>query len=139
VRRVSREFRTDGSAFTYLVTPRFKVSEDLMVYARLASGYRAGGPNINPGGGVPVQYEPDETQNYEVGVKAERLDRKLSLDASLYHIDWKDIQLSLLNGGFTFTTNGSRARSQGLELAVKARPLAGLTVAGWTVWNNAEL
>src|SRR5882724_2881956 len=31
-----------ANAFTYLVTPQFKVSSDLMVYARIASGYRAG-------------------------------------------------------------------------------------------------
>lgn len=133
------ELNTDASAFTYLVTPRFRVSPDLMVYARLASGYRVGGPNINPGGVVPTQYRPDETRNYELGVKASFLDRRLSLDVSLYHIDWKDIQLSLVQSGFNFTTNGSRARSRGLELSMQYQPLSGLTVAGWTVWNEAEL
>jgi outer membrane receptor protein involved in Fe transport len=28
------------SSFTYLITPRFRLSPDVMIYARLASGYR---------------------------------------------------------------------------------------------------
>ena len=44
---------TSANAFTYLVTPRFKVSPDLMVYARIASGYRAGGPNLTLSPGTP--------------------------------------------------------------------------------------
>jgi iron complex outermembrane receptor protein len=130
---------TTDNAFTYLVTPRFRVSRDLMVYARLASGYRAGGPNAAPG--VPRQFNPDRTQNYEVGVKADFLDHRLSVDTSLYYIDWKDIQLSLINpvNFQAYTANGSRAKSQGLELSVESRPLTGLVIATWVAWSDAEL
>jgi outer membrane receptor protein involved in Fe transport len=55
-----------ANAFTYLVTPRLRVSEDLMGYARFASGYRAGGANFNPDPAVPRLFDPDKTQNYEV-------------------------------------------------------------------------
>ncbi len=111
-----------------------------MIYARLASGYRAGGTNIFPGGVVPPKYEPDKTQNYELGLKGDFLGGTLSADLSLYYIDWKDIQLTLVSpAAFTFTTNGSRARSQGAELAVHANPASGLEISGWFVWNDAEL
>jgi iron complex outermembrane receptor protein len=127
-------------AFTYLVTPQFKVSPDLMVYARLASGYRAGGPNVLlPGSGVQPTFGPDRTQNYEVGVKGDVGDHALSFDASLYHIDWKDLQLLAVQGGFGFFANGSRAKSQGLELSLVSRPVTGLTVAAWVAWDDAEL
>ena len=86
---------SDANAFTYLLTPSFKLSPDFMVYARLASGYRAGGPNAVPG--VPTQYNPDKTENYELGAKGDFLNHVLSFDASLYYIDWKDIQLNLIN------------------------------------------
>jgi iron complex outermembrane receptor protein len=132
---------TNSSAFTYLVTPRFKVSPDLMVYARLASGYRAGGANPLPGSGTPPEYSPDKTQDYDLGLKADFLEHTLSVDASLYYIDWKNIQLQLFNPltGGDYNTNGSRAKSQGLELSVESRPLIGLKVAGWVTWNDAEL
>jgi outer membrane receptor protein involved in Fe transport len=133
---------TNANAFTYLVTPRFRLSSDMMVYARLASGYRAGGPNaVYAGPGTPSHYNPDKTQSYEIGLKADFLDRTLSVDTSLYYIDWKDIQISLINPqtGITYNANGSQAKSQGVELSVESRPLTGLTIAGWVAWDEAVL
>jgi iron complex outermembrane receptor protein len=113
--------RTKDNSFTYLLTPRFKLSPDLMVYARLVSGYRPGGPNATcvlfP---VPCQFAPDQTRSYELGIKGETPDRRLSFDASMYDIDWKDIQLAvtLPSNGLLFYTNAGDAKSQGVELSV---------------------
>jgi iron complex outermembrane recepter protein len=139
---ISPEVNSKDDSFTYLVTPRFKVSSDLMVYARLASGYRAGGPNTSSGNyAFPATYQPDKTQNYEIGVKSDVLDHRLSFDASLYYILWKDIQLPVLNpvNSITYYVNGSEAKSQGVELSVQAKPLTGLTIAAWVAWNDARL
>ncbi len=135
------EDHTSANAFTYLVTPRFKVSQDLMVYARIASGYRAGGPNLTLSPGTPVEYNPDKTQNYEIGAKADLLDHTLSIDGSLYYINWKDIQLSLVNAqtGLGYTGNGSEAKSQGFELSVESKPVTGLTLAAWVTFSDADL
>ena len=135
------ETNTSASAFTYLVTPRFKVSPDLMVYARIASGYRPGGPNLTLSPGTPPEYDPDKTQNYEVGAKADFLDHALSIDSSVYYINWKDIQLSLVNAqtGLGYTGNGSEAKSAGVELSVESKPITGMTVAAWVTLSDAEL
>jgi outer membrane receptor protein involved in Fe transport len=111
-----------------------------MVYARLASGYRPGGPNATVPG-LPPKYDPDKTFNYEIGAKADFWDHKLSVDSSIYYIDWKDIQIFLLNPltGQGYTANGSRAKSQGLELSAELKPLTGVKIAGWVAWNDAEL
>jgi outer membrane receptor protein involved in Fe transport len=130
--------KASSDTFTYLVTPRFKVTPELMVYARLASGFRPGGPNAISG--VPQEYDPDTTRTYEVGAKADFLDQRLSLDASLYYIDWQDIQLSLRNPQrLTYMGNGSAAKSQGVELSISSRPLRGLSVSGWVVYDDAVL
>jgi iron complex outermembrane receptor protein len=135
------EADSKANAFTYLVTPRFRVSSDLMLYARLASGYRAGGANFNPGGMVPTQFNPDKTQNYEIGVKGDWLNHTLLVDASLYYIDWKDIQLSLTNPQTFagYNANAGQAKSQGIELSAESRPLTGLTIAAWVVLSDAVL
>jgi iron complex outermembrane receptor protein len=129
------------NAFTYLLTPRFNVSSDLMVYARLASGFRPGGTNGNSGGMVPSFYQPDKTSNYEIGVKGDAFDHVISFDASLYYIDWKKIQLNLIypptGGGYI--GNGSRAKSEGVELSVESKPLSGLTIAGWVSFDDAVI
>lgn len=139
---VTPEVATKDNAFTYLVTPRLKLSSDLMIYARLASGYRPGGPNatcvpLN----VPCHFKPDTTRNYEVGVKGDGLDRRVSFDASVYYIDWRDIQLQVLgpNNAGVYYTNAGRATSKGVELSSEVLPLTGMTVSGWVAWNDAVL
>jgi outer membrane receptor protein involved in Fe transport len=138
---VQPESDVNSSAFTYLLTPRFKVSSDLMLYARLASGYSAGGPNLSPGGVTPADYGPSKTQNYEIGTKTEVLDHKIAVDASLYYISWKDIQLDAINpqSQLAYYFNGSKAKSQGIELSVESKPITGLVLATWFVWNDAKL
>ena len=126
-------------AFTYLFTPRFKFTDDLMLYARLASGYRPGGPNTAPG--VPSEYNPDKTENYEVGFKGSFFDRKLSIDTSVYYIDWKNVQLNLVDPTtlFGYTGNGGRAKSQGVEFSVELRPITGLHISSWVAYDDAKL
>ncbi len=65
---------THSSSFTYLATPRYKITPDTMVYARLASGYRPGGPNPTASAfGLPLEFGPDKTQSYEIGLKGTSL------------------------------------------------------------------
>jgi outer membrane receptor protein involved in Fe transport len=129
-----------GNAFTYLLTPQFKFSSDLMAYVRLASGYRPGGPNAGVPLNVPQAYQPDKTYNYELGVKGSGLEQKISFDADIYYIDWKDIQLSVINSdGINYIANAGAAKSEGVELSGQAKPLKGTTVDAWIVWNEAVL
>ncbi len=137
------EVESKDHSFTYLLTPRLKVSEDLMVYARLASGYRPGGPNLSTSSdpAIPLSYLPDETRNYEIGVKGSAFDRLLTFDASVYHIDWKDILLGSLVSprSLNYKDNGKDAKSEGVDLSFEVRPAAGLTISAWGAWNRAEL
>lgn len=131
--------------FTYLVNPRFKWSETGMIYARASSGYRIGGggsssPNDNCVlFNFPCQFGPDKTYNYEVGAKGELFDRMLTYDVSLYYIDWKDIQIQGFSAPFTYNTNGSRAKSQGIEVSFEAHPTQALTLSTWAAFNDAVL
>lgn len=130
----------EEEAFTYLVSPRFMVSNDVMVYARLSSGYRPGG--INPFGALEnrnATFDADETQNYELGVKATILDKRLYVEGSLYRIDWDDIQIQLSSGGLEFFENAGRAKIEGLELSAKLFLTDQLSVSSWISWNQAEL
>jgi outer membrane receptor protein involved in Fe transport len=123
------------------VTPSFKVTPDLMVYARVATGYRAGGSNgVEEEAGIPETYNPDITTNYEIGAKGDFLDHTLTVDGSIYYIDWKDIQIGLLSpDNVGYTGNAGAAKSQGLEMSVESRPFDGLRLAGWVAFNDAVL
>jgi iron complex outermembrane recepter protein len=139
------EVDVSSNVFTYLLSPQFKFSEDLMAYARIASGYRPGASNnfvLDPA--IPRAANPDKTQSYELGVKGDGLNHTLTFDASVYYINWQDIQIQLAdqNGvyhGVLYTTNGGRAKSEGVELSVEAKPLRGLDIGAWIAYNNADL
>ncbi|CDO35344.1 putative TonB-dependent receptor, plug [Novosphingobium sp. KN65.2] len=137
--------KASGSAFTYQITPRFKPTPDHMIYARLATGYRPGGPNAacseDPVEPVPCQFRPDKTTNYELGAKGDLLGRMLSYDFSVFNIDWKDIQITQVSslGTFTYNSNAGKARSRGFEIAFESRPVDGLTLKAWWAYVDANL
>jgi outer membrane receptor protein involved in Fe transport len=116
---------SSDSVFTYSVAPSFKPNANTRIYARVAKGYRPGGPNaVSPlaPAGVPRQFAPDTTTNYELGVKTETDDHLLALEASAFLIDWKDIQLLAQVEGFGVNTNGGAARSKGIEFTASLKP-----------------
>jgi iron complex outermembrane receptor protein len=134
--QITYDGAANESAYTYLVTPKFKVTRNLMAYMRLASGYRPGGISAL----LNRPFQPDKTTDYEIGLKASTWGGKLAFDASAYYIDWKNIQLALANAeGVAFTGNASAAKSEGVELAARARPLRGLNLSGWVDFNEAVL
>lgn len=130
-----------GNALTYHITPRFKITPDHMIYGRIATGYRPGGPNAVCRVGVPCQYDADKTANFEIGAKGDLFARALSYDLSVFTIDWKDIQVTQLapDATYTFNANAGRARSRGVEFSFEARPSKGLTLALWGAYTDAQL
>ncbi len=130
----------DEHAFTYLVTPQYKLTDHAMLYARFASGYRPSQPNIVLPG-VPRESKPDETKNYEVGFKTAIPSRRLTLDTSVYHIDWKDIQLNFRDPDtqFVYIGNAGEGASDGVELASSLDATNNLTFRGTFSFDNARL
>ncbi len=128
---------------TYLVTPRYRFSDTQMVYARVASGYRPGGPNgVTPSltaAGAPATFRPDTLTDYELGYKGAFWSRRISVDLSAFYIDWKDIQLVELFNGVGAEGNGGSARSDGVEAQASITPLAGLSFSANLAYTDAVL
>jgi outer membrane receptor protein involved in Fe transport len=131
---------SDQSVLTYLINPKYHITDDVMVYARAASGFRPGGPNfvLSPGLGNPT-FAPDRLWNYEVGEKSAFLDKRATLDFDLYDILWKDIQVTVNNGGVNQLENAGIARVTGAELAFNYRVLPALTLGGSAAYTDARL
>ncbi len=126
------EARSSEDVITYSVAPKFKLGENASLYARVAKGFRPGGPNILPPGApanTPTTYDSDSLISYEVGFKAETDDRVLGIDLSAFYIDWKDIQLFAVVNNFGINVNGASARSTGAEFTATMRPLSGLNLS----------
>ncbi len=131
-----------GNDFLYSIAPRWHLSQNTMAYARVATGYRPGGPNALPPitpTGVPTSYKSDSTVNYEVGLKSIMLDNRLSADVDAFLIQWKDIQLFEYVDSFGINANGGTATSKGLEWTFAFTPVAGLNFTLDGAYINAEL
>lgn len=131
-----------GRIVTYQISPRFKITPDMMVYGRIATGYRPGGPNAVPPPSViiaPDTFAPDKLTSYEVGYKASYFDRSVVVDAALFYTDWRDIQVQTSAGGFNYFVNGGSARSQGGELTVRWAPARGLNLGLNGAYTDARL
>lgn len=138
---------SDGKA-TWSGAISWHPAERVNLYARVATGYRPGGPNATPPvvpSGYLTRYEPDTTVNYELGAKGELFDRRLAFDVSLFTIGWSDIQIPTISINpdtgvpLNFTANGGKARSRGVEYALRlaASPALSVSVSGSFV--DAEL
>jgi outer membrane receptor protein involved in Fe transport len=109
----------------------YDVSDGSMVYFTWAEGFRLGGSNQdfsgNPlcapdlaaiGGQNPLSFTSDELESFEIGSKNSILGGRATILASVYSIDWTDIQRnvgmpSCLNG---YSDNLGEAEIAGIDL-----------------------
>lgn len=133
--------RSSEDVFTFSVAPKFEISDQASIYARVAKGFRPGGPNIlAPGAPADLgTYSSDSLISYEFGVKAETVDRSFSIDIAAFHIDWKDIQVFGQVNNFGINFNGGKAKSEGLEFTTTLRPTQGLSFSLNGAYTNAKL
>lgn len=139
--------RSHEHVFTYSVAPKFKINPNTTVYARVAKGFRPGGPNvIAPTAPADLRtYRSDSVISYEAGVKAQSADHNFSIDAAAFHIDWKGIQLfttvvdPATSIPYGVNINGGHAKSDGVELTATARPAPGLDLSVNGAYTHARL
>ena len=133
--------QTEDRVTTYLVNPSYRFADTLMVYGRVASGYRPGGKNYIP---PPPQttttdtFLPDTVWNYELGSKM-AVGSRASVTFDVFRIDWKDIQLLVSENNLNTLKNGNRARVLGSELSGSYLVASGLTVGGNMTYTKAAL
>lgn len=134
--------KSSEGVLTYQVSPTIHLNKDSILYARIASGYQPGGPNlILPGVvGLPSQFNSARLTNYQVGLKSTFLDGRASIDVSAFDIEWSKIQVSVLfPDGQSAVTNAGSARSQGFDLNGAWSPIASLNLGASLAYADAVL
>jgi iron complex outermembrane recepter protein len=148
---------TSSSATEKPVTPKAVLSwqpdRDDLVYVSASKGFRPGGPNVGVGGicgtslaslgltQVPGQFSSDSLWSYEIGSKNTFLDHRLQINASLFYIDWSNIQQNvyLPSCGEQFTANLGKAKSEGGDVEVMFKPIDVLTFDLTAAYTDARL
>lgn len=140
----------DGVAdqkFTSL-TPKagleYQATDDVMVYASVAQGFRSGGYNGRPFSPNDLAPFDEETStSYEIGVKSDLADDRLRLNLAGFFNEYKDIQLTATTtdaqGQFIVVTdNAGRADLYGFELEFEALPTPELFLFGSVGYTNTD-
>jgi iron complex outermembrane recepter protein len=146
---------SSNNAFTPRVGLEYKLTDDALLYANAAKGFRPGGSNspvpasfCAPGAGgleargltqVPATFDPDSIWSYEAGLKAEWLERRLQVETAAFYSKWNDIQTrEVLTCGFGFIANHGAAVSRGFEAHVKTLPVNGLALDVSVAYTDAK-
>jgi iron complex outermembrane receptor protein len=130
------------SPFTWSVSPLYNLNKNSSIYARIATGFRPGGPNVLPPGvpeDTPKTFASDTLTSYEAGWKTGSSDGTFALDLSVFYLDWQDIQLYVNVEGVGFNGNGGTAVSKGAELTASVIPTDGLMFSLNGAYTDAYL
>lgn len=123
-RRTQRTFSTTVTTdarsekwdnFGYSGSISYDIADDVMLYGRIASSFRAGGFNaLSPG---DPGYDPEEAVSYEAGIKADVADRRMRLNLNLFQLDYDNLQVNQYNSTTltNFVVNAGKARYRGAE------------------------
>lgn len=113
-----KHLETKASKPTFRLSLDHKITPDLMIYGSFNTGFKSGGySHANfPG------YVPETLRAYEAGFKSQMLDRRVTLNASAFYYDYKDIQVQLIMLPFgSFVTNGAGAHMKGVDVDLSAK------------------
>ncbi len=137
------ELKTKETGVNPKLLVEYKATRDHMVYASAARGFRPGGlnlmiPDLLCGSELTALgltrdqiagYKADSLWSYEIGAKTSWFNRRLTVNAAAYRLDWPDVQqIQNLQCGFSFTGNAGKAVNKGFELEVHASPTDALSL-----------
>lgn len=120
-------------------TIKVKWTPEVMTYFRVAQAYKAGGFSPRDTTYSPNGYAPEKVISYELGVKAELLDRHLRINADVYQSNFRNIQINqiftaaqgcLSSATCSTTVADGKARYRGFEAEVTAVPVSGFELNG---------
>lgn len=140
---------TEESAWSGTASLRYNFSDDAMVYATYARGYKGGGYNLDRSAFTmqPTtttalnirdwRFDPEFVDNYEIGWKLSGLPMRTTLNGAIFRQNITDYQINAFSGFNFFAFNVPKLVSQGVEIDLVSRPLPGLTLNGGMLWNDA--
>ena len=83
-------------------------------------GYRAGGSSVTLGG--IIEFDPEYVWTYEASVKTQLLDNRVTLNATVFHMDWTDQQVLIEDPilAINLPANVGESDLDGFEIELKA-------------------
>lgn len=110
------ESRTEES-FTPTLTVSYQLSEDTLLYAKSAQGFKSGGFDARSNLGGDFEFEEEEVVSVEFGGKLTLDDGAAELNFAIFQMKFDDLQTSVFDGQVGFNVkNAGEATTSGIEL-----------------------
>jgi iron complex outermembrane receptor protein len=126
------ERETDSDDVSWRLDVANAVSDELMLYASIATGYKSGGF------GDYGTYGPENLVAYEAGGKSRWLDGRLTLNGALFYYDFDDLQVAtvMIRDGAVVSDidNAARAQIVGVDAEGRFSVTEHLSLAAGLVW-----
>ncbi|MBV1688972.1 TonB-dependent receptor [Novosphingobium sp. G106] len=122
--------KTSFNQWSYTASANYQFGQSQLIYIRTGRGYRSGGFNARVGGPDELgAFKPEVVTDYEIGLKADWLDRRLRTNIAVFTSKSSDTQQTLngqrtppLTGTFTKTSNIGVRKVHGFEFEMTAVP-----------------
>ncbi|WP_062345174.1 TonB-dependent receptor [Novosphingobium sp. CCH12-A3] len=116
----------------------YEVGQNQLIYASWARGFKSGGftGRIGVAADGDTPYNPEKVDTFEVGLKADFLDRRLRTNFAAFYTNYRDMQVAQIyfdpatNVQGNRILNAAKSEIKGFELEVQAIPVEGLTLRG---------
>ena len=111
------------------VTLDWKATDDILVYATAARGYKSGGIN-QQSASANRTFEPEFVDSYEGGIKSQLFGRSLQLNLAGFYNEYNDLQFQVFGFAGPEAANAGQAHAYGFEAEWVAVPTDYLTFDG---------
>jgi iron complex outermembrane recepter protein len=130
---------TDATALSGKVAARFDLSSTVSSYVSYARGYKS--PTASLQGAVVGRVNPETSNAFETGIKADLANGRLFLQLAGFWTDYTNFQteaFSPASTGFVLT-NAGRTRTRGIEASFIARPDRHWSLLGGLSFTDATI
>jgi iron complex outermembrane receptor protein len=133
------------------ITVSYDFAPEIHGYATYARSFKSGGINLS---GLPLNsnstgvdlttqtVKPEKVNNYEIGLKTQFLDRRLTLNLAGFWTDVSDYQATVNNNAINvirgYLANAGKVRSRGVEFDSSFRPSKRLSVYVSSAFTDAK-
>ncbi|HEX6997894.1 MAG TPA: TonB-dependent receptor [Gammaproteobacteria bacterium] len=117
--------RAEATETDPMVSLAYDVTDNIMVFATYQEGFRGGGTSARPTSRTRVPFGPETLENVEIGMKADFLDRRVRVNASIFDMTYEDMQIASagldeFNNPSWITSNAGSADIDGFEIELQS-------------------
>ncbi|PNU03029.1 TonB-dependent receptor [Novosphingobium guangzhouense] len=132
--------------FNPMATVAYDVSDDMHVYAKYATGYRAGGASSRTSN--YQAFNPEDVKSYEVGLKSDFWDHRARFNLAGYIMDRKNSQVDISSIQFVGSSSFNNlvtinapgiTKIRGIEADLTLEPIDGLTLSASYAYTYTKI